>query len=134
MSAASKSKYFKGTRAAGSDFTATETTQSRDFAGAVQTNSGGIIIRANIGTKTGTPTLDIDIYDSEDNLVWTKRASFTQITAAGDYSKDPGVRLRRFVRLVLTLGSTTSYAACRIWAEYVEDRTSGTPAGNPREA
>lgn len=128
-----KSKYFKGTRAAGSDFTATETTQSRDLGSAVQSLTGGVIFRANIGTKTGSPTLDIDIYDSEDNLVWTKRASFTQITAAGDYSKDPGVRLRRFVRLILTLGSTTSYAACRIWAEYVENRESGQPAGTIRE-
>src|SRR5262245_24504422 len=97
-----KTKYFFGTRS-GADVTFSSSndgvTQSRDLASAIQGATGGVIIRAKTGTRNGSGVLDIDIYDSEDGQNFDKVASFTQITAAGQYSKDPGRRLRRFVRV-----------------------------------
>ncbi len=132
-----KTKFFFGTRS-GADVTFSSSndgvTQSRDLASAVQTGTGGVIIRCKTGTRNGSGVLDIDIYDSEDGLNFDKVASFTQITAAGQYAKDPGRRLRRFVRLDMILTSGTGFDATKAWAEYVESRESGVPAGSIRES
>ena len=133
MAGSSKSLYFHGTRAAGATLSTTATTASKDLRSAIQTLAGGVVVRAQMGTETGTADVDIDIEDSDDNVSFSKRAGFTQITAAGSYSKDPGVRLRRFVRLVITVAGGGSYAATRVWLEYSEGRESGAMAGNPRQ-
>ncbi len=129
-----KRKMLFGTRAAGATFSVTGTTAAKDLNSAIQTQTGGVIFRCSTGALTGSPTLDIDIEDSEDGVNFAKVCSFTQITAAGTgYVKDPGVRIGRFVRAVMTLGSTTSFATVRVWAEYDEDRSSGRPAGGVLE-
>ncbi len=130
-----KSKYLVGTRAAGIVFaTGTAgTSQSRDLASAVQTIAGGPVFRCQTGTRNGTGVLDIDIYDSEDGQTFNKRGSFTQIIAAGTNSKDLGIRLRRFVRVVTILTSGTGFDDTKVWVEYVENRESGNAAGGIRE-
>ena len=132
-----KTKFFVGTRS-GADVTFSSAnagvTQSRDLASAVQTGTGGVIIRCKTGTRNSSGVLDIDIYDSEDGLTFNKRASFTQITAAGDYAKDPGVRLAPFVRVVTILTSGTGFDETRVWVEYAESRESGVPAGSISES
>lgn len=132
----SKRKYLVGTREASITFaTGTAgTSRSRSLQSAVQTNTGGPIFRCHTGTRNGSGVLDIDIYDSEDGLNFNKRASFTQITAAGDYAKDPGVRLAPIVRVVTILTSGTGFDDTKVWVEFAESRESGAPAGNPREA
>lgn len=131
-----KTKHFFGTREAGVTFSASNdgVTQTRDLSSAVQGVTGGIIIRCHTGTRNGSGVLDIDIYDSDDGLNFQKVASFTQIVAAGDYVKDPGRRLRPFVRLDMILTSGTGFDDTKAWAEYVESRESGRPAGGIREA
>jgi hypothetical protein len=131
-----KSKHFFGTRAAGVVFSSSTdgVTQSRDLSSAVQTVAGGVVIRCHTGTRNSSGVLDIDIYDSDDGLNFQKVASFTQITAAGDYEKDPGRRLRSFVRLDMILTSGTGFDDTKAWAEFTESRESGRPAGGIREA
>lgn len=129
-----KRKMLLGTRAAGTDFTATVTTVSKNIQSAVQSVEGvGVVFRIKTGTRNGSGVMDADIYDSEDGLTFTKVASFTQITAEGDNFKLPGRSVAAFVRLVLTLTSGTGFSACRAWVEYFEDRSSGRPAGGVTE-
>lgn len=129
-----KRKMLLGTRAAGTDFTGTVTTVSKNIQSAVQGNSGeGVVFRIKTGTRNGSGVMDADIYDSEDGQTFTKVASFTQITAEGDNLKAPGKRVAQFVRLVLTLTSGTGFSACRAWVEYEESRASGRAAGGVTE-
>lgn len=128
-----KSKYFFGTRAAGTLWDATQNTPSRDLASAIQSLTGGVIFRILTGTRNGSGVMDVNIEDSDDNLNWAVVAAFSQITSATTTTKDPGRRVRRFVRLATTLTSGTSFSATRMWAEYVENRESGCPAGTIRE-
>lgn len=134
----SKSKYFLGNRngtplvvfSASND----GLTQSRDLASAIETETAGVIFRVKTGTRNGSGVLDVDVYDSENGQDFAKVASFTQITAAGQYSKAPGVRVRRFVKLDLILTSGTGFDDTRAWVEYVEGRESGSPSGSIRES
>ena len=131
-----KRKYFFGTRAAGATFATGQAgaTASKCIQSAVQTIAGGCIVRCSVGTRNSSGVLDIDIYDSEDNLTFAKVASFTQIAAGdADYFKDPGRRLGPFARVYLTLTSGTGFSTTRVWIEYVEDRSSGRHAGGLTE-
>lgn len=128
-----KSKYTFGTRAAGVLWDATQNTTVKDLRGAIQTAAGGIVARIKTGTRNGSGVMDANIEDSDDGVNFNAVASFTQITAAGSYSKDPARPLRRFVRLATTLTSGTSFSACQMWFEYREDRSSGAPAGGVTE-
>lgn len=135
MAGAAKRKYLVGTRAASITFASgtAGTSRARSLQSAVQTIAGGPIFRCHTGTRNGSGVLDIDIYDSEDGLNFHKRGSFTQITAAGDYQKDLGFRLAPIVRVVTILTSGTGFDDTRVWVDFTEDRSSGAPAGNPRE-
>ena len=130
-----KTKFLLGERGAPIVFSSSTdgVTRSRDLSSAVQTATGGVLVRAKTGTRNGSGVLDIDIYDSDDGLNFDLVASFTQITAAGQYTKDPGVRLRAFVRANAILTSGTGFDDTAIWVQYVESRESGHAAGGIRE-
>lgn len=134
-----KSKYLVGERDAGlATFSASNDgdSRSRDLRGAVYDGSNDPVFRCAVTSETGTADLDITIQDSEDGVNFDNTGlTFTQITAAGSYSKTlGGQRLRRFVRVNTVIGGGGSYATAKIWVEYTESRASGAPAGNPTES
>ena len=131
--AAIKSKYFFGTRAAGTLWDATQNTQSRDVRSAIQGVTGGVVFRIQTGTRNGSGVMDANIEDSDDGVNWAIVAAFSQITSSTTTTKDPARPVRRFVRLATTLTSGTSFSATRMWCEYQEDRSSGAIAGGISE-
>lgn len=128
-----KSKYFFGTRAAGTLWDATQNTQSRDVRSAIQGVTGGVVFRIQTGTRNGSGVMDVNIEDSDDGVNWAVVVAFSQITSATTTTKDPARPVRRFVRLATTLTSGTSFSATRMWCEYQESRESGAMAGGISE-
>lgn len=128
-----KSKYFFGTRAAGTLWDATQNTQSRDVRSAIQGVTGGVVFRIATGTRNGSGVMDANIEDSDDGVNWAVVAAFSQITSSTTTTKDPARPVRRFVRLATTLTSGTSFSATRMWCEYRESRESGAMAGGISE-
>ena len=74
-----------------------------------------------VGTVSGTtPTLDGKIQESSDNSTWTDiaGATFTQVTATGNYQAITFDRTKRYVRYLGTIaGTTPSFAVAVVISE-----------------
>ena len=74
-----------------------------------------------VGTVSGTsPTLDGKIQESTDGSTWTDiaGATFTQVTATGNYQAITFDRTKRYVRYVGTVGGTSpSFALAVVISE-----------------
>lgn len=100
----------------------------KNMKGMVQSTGRSPIFRASVTGKSGTnPTLDLAIYDSADGVNFHDTGiAFTQITANGGYSKDPGRPLRPYVRLESLIGGTnTPTYTVHAWIEFEEGREGG---------
>jgi len=73
-----------------------------------------VTVVANVGALAGTtPTLDIKVQESADNVTFTDvaGATFAQMTAAGIYSLLVITHVKRYVRTVSTIGGTATPTA-----------------------
>jgi opacity protein-like surface antigen len=65
-------------------------------------------IFVDVTVKTGTPTLDITIQTSPDNVTWFTHTTMTQITATGQV-RQAITNFGNYMRINYVVGSTTSY-------------------------
>jgi hypothetical protein len=88
------------------DLSATVNGSSVDFL----TGDGGAWAELSTGARTGTtPTLDVKLQESDDDLTFTdiSGATFTQVTAANQRETINFRRSKRYVRAVATLAGTS---------------------------
>lgn len=83
---------------------------SVDLQGYVNPGIDNMKAYLDVGTVSGTtPTLDVKIQESSDNVTFTDitGATFTQVTATGANQEIHFVTSKRYVRAVATIGGTT---------------------------
>ena len=83
--------------------------------GAAGTNGGAGVLHCTV--KSGSPTLDVKIQTSADNVTFSDYITFTQATGTTSQLKTSASNPARYARAVLTFGGTGSITAAISFAQ-----------------
>jgi hypothetical protein len=83
--------------------------------GAAGTNGGAGVLHCTV--SSGSPTLDVKIQTSTDNVTFTDYITFTQATGTTSELKTSATNPARYARAVLTFGGTGSITAAVSFAQ-----------------